>query len=117
MPPESEEETMRISTELEMRRSLFRENDGTAVRSVSSSPLISSAFAQLGWDRAFDQPLETGVGPISRRSLAEVSMARVIEDDEHDRHEREWSRLREPELELAVDRLIAALERNQMEMR
>lgn len=77
------------------------------------SPLPTSpTYTEVGCDIECRQPQKTGVRRISERSNSELSVVRVMDDDELDRHEPDCSKLRDPEFEAAVDEIITGIEKS-----
>lgn len=102
---------MCISQELQERGPLCSDNDGSACESVVSSLLTCLRDTVAECDSELHRPRKTGVGHISQIGRSQLSIARVMAGDELDRYEPEWSKLRDPGLEAAVDRIIMAMEK------
>ncbi len=109
MLPESQEQTMCMSQELEEREPAGGENDGSADKAMLSSASPYPTYTEVGWDSEFLLPEKTGVRFISERSHSELSIARVMESNQRGRHQPDRSKPREPEFESAVERIIMGI--------
>ena len=111
MLPESVEETMCISQEPEERGPLCNDNDGSAGGAVFSSLPTSLTYTGVECDSEFHRPRKTGVGCMSQTSRSQLPIVRMMDNNELDQYEPGWSKLRDPGLEAAVDRLVLGIEK------
>lgn len=88
------------------------ENDASPGKAILSALPTSLTYMEVGCDIECRRPQKTGVRCVSERTNSELSIVRVMEDDELDRHEPDCSSLRDPQFETAVDKIITGIDKS-----